>query len=188
MTNLADQLIKKYYNKHTVARKYLYEHSLSVARLAVKVAENNPQLTVNHELLINMAMLHDIGIFLTDAPKIGCHGQFPYIVHGVLGRVVLETEKLYEIAPVCERHVGVGFTTDDIINSKLPFPLRNMLPLSIEERIVCFADKFYSKKPGHINTPKSLESVKKKISSYGEDQTNRFQNMLNDFGYNYVYS
>ena len=59
-------------------------------------------------------MLHDIGIFLTHAPQIGCHGDKPYICHGYLGRELLEKEGFPRHAIVCETHVGVGLTIADI--------------------------------------------------------------------------
>jgi uncharacterized protein len=187
MTELADKIIDKYYEDNPVARNYLYEHSLSVANLAIRVAKENKHLKVNMDKLINSAMLHDIGIFLTHAPGIGCNGQFPYLVHGVLGRTVLEIEQLPSIAKVCERHVGIGFTKKDIKEQKLPFPYRDMIPSSIEERIVCYADKFYSKKPNHINIPKPIVKVYQKIRSYGNEKLERFAEMVEEFGYEYIY-
>ncbi len=50
-------------------------------------------------------MLHDIGIFLTDAPGIHCHGTAPYIAHGYLGADLLRRERYSEdVARVAERH------------------------------------------------------------------------------------
>ena len=48
-------------------------------------------------------------------------------------------------ALVCERHTGAGLSLEDIIAQNLPVPHRDMLPVSMEEQVVCFADKFYSK-------------------------------------------
>jgi len=48
------------------------------------------------------ALLHDIGIFNTNLPKIGCYGRHPYISHGYLGRELLENEGLAAHALVCE--------------------------------------------------------------------------------------
>jgi len=39
----------------------------------------------------------------------------------------------------------MGLTVEDIDNKGFPLPRRDMRPLSLEERIICFADKFYSK-------------------------------------------
>ncbi len=37
---------------------------------------------------------------------------------------------LKSVAPVCERHLGVGLTKKDIISSKFPLPHRDMIPTS----------------------------------------------------------
>lgn len=187
MTKLADAIIDKYYNDNPLAYKLLYEHSLSVTNLALKISQNNKHLNADIEKLKNSAMLHDIGIFLTNAPDIGCNGKFPYLLHGVLGRTLLETEQLPEIAKVCERHVGVGFSIDEIQVQNLPFPKRDMLPDTVEEQIVCYADKFFSKKPNHISTPKPIEKIYQKIKSYGDAQLERFRRMVESFGYEYIY-
>ncbi len=187
MTEFAEEIIKKHYSEGSVAYNYLYHHSLSVTLLALKIADHNSGYTIDRELLANSAMLHDIGIILTHAPGIGCYGENEYIKHGFLGRELLEEEGLNEIAPVCERHVGVGFTLQEIINSNLPLPHREMLPLTIEEKIVCYADKFYSKKPSYLKTPKPMEKIRRKISGYGKDKINMFEAFVEQFGYRYIY-
>ena len=42
-----------------------------------------------------------------------------------------------------------------------------MLPVTLEEKIICYADKFYSKKPGALCFEKTLEEVRKEIGKYG---------------------
>ncbi len=91
------------------------------------------------------ALLHDIGMLLTDTPKINCYGGQPYIVHGILGAELLRKEGLPRHALVCERHIGVGLSIADIKEQQLPLPLRDMRPESLEEKIVAYADLFYSK-------------------------------------------
>ncbi len=56
---------------------------------------------------------------------------------------MLEAEGLPRHALVCERHTGAGLTVDDIISQRLPLPLRDMTPQTLEERLICYADKFY---------------------------------------------
>ena len=90
-------------------------------------------------------MLHDIGIAQCDAPSIYCKGTEPYIRHGVIGRQILEEAGLPRHALVCERHTGSGITAEEIRERYMPLPCRDMLPISIEEKAICYADKFYSK-------------------------------------------
>ena len=46
---------------------------------------------------------------------------------------------------VSERHTGAGITLENIVANNLPLPKREMVPVTIEEIIICFADKFHSK-------------------------------------------
>jgi hypothetical protein len=58
---------------------------------------------------------------------------------------MLEDMGLTAEALICERHVGAGISADEICSRRLPLPNRNMLPVTIEEQIICYADKFFSK-------------------------------------------
>ena len=138
-------LLKKYYPQSSIAFQYLHSHSIAVAELAVDIALKHPELNPDIEFIRTAALLHDIGIFMTHAPKFGCFGDHPYLAHGYLGRELLEREGYPDHALVCERHVGVGITQEDIMRNNLPLPPRDMVPLTIEEEIVCYADKFFSK-------------------------------------------
>jgi uncharacterized protein len=128
-------------------------------------------------------MLHDIGIFLTNEPKIGCNGDKTYICHGYLGREILEKEGFPKHALVCERHVGVGLTVKDIEEKHLPVPKRDMMPVSIEEQIICFADKFFSKDSNFLLKEKPLERVRNSIAKFGEEKIRKFDDWLKVFGY-----
>ncbi len=52
---------------------------------------------------------------------------------------------------------------------------------SIEEQIICFADKFHSKSPERGVV--SLESVRASIEKYGEDKLKAFDRLAEKFGY-----
>lgn len=187
MTPLANRIIKAYYPEESTAFKYLYQHSLSVTRLAILIAEHNSKFKINMELLKNSAMLHDIGIFMTHAPGIGCYGSHEYIEHGYLGRDLLEKRGLHEIAPVCERHVGVGFNKQEILDKNLPIPYRDMMPVTMEEKIVCYADKFFSKQAAHLSTPKQIGKIRKKMFKYGPEKALLFNDLAELFGFTYIY-
>ena len=148
----------------------------------------HPQLHADNEVVEFGGMLHDIGILYTDAPEIGCFGDLPYIAHGYIGRELLEKEGLPMIAPICERHIGVGISTEDIEKRHLPLPKRDMTPQSIEEKIICYADKFYSKSASNLLLPKPLDKVKKSISKFGEDKWKVFEGMMELFGTDFIYS
>ena len=127
-------------------------------------------------------MLHDIAIFLTNTPELGCTGKYPYVCHGYLGREILVTKGLFRHALVCERHVGVGITAAEIRRHELPLPKRDMIPISIEEQIICFADKFFSKNGDRAITEKSIEDILRTIEQYGPDKLATFQSWIQLFG------
>lgn len=138
-------IIDRYYPKGTRCREIYMRHAEQVATLAVDLARRC-RLGLDENQVRNAAMLHDIGIFLTDAPGIGCHGTEPYIAHGILGAELLRRHGVDEaLARVAERHTGAGIDENDIDELKLPLPRRNLMPETLLEKVVCYADKFYSK-------------------------------------------
>lgn len=184
---LAQQIIEKYYKKNSLSYFFLYTHSSMVAKNAVRIAKHNKNLNVDIDFIKNAAMLHDIGIFMTNAPSIGCFGTYPYISHGYLGRELLEKDGLNKIALICERHIGMGITLQDIENKGLPLPKRDMIPISIEEKIICYADKFFSKNSIYLTSPKPIKTIKQKLSKYGVEKVAKFEEMMEQFGWDYIY-
>lgn len=157
----AIDLINKYYCKNKEARKILLAHSIQVARLAVSVARHVKQTEpVDVEFVEQAALLHDIGMLYTDTPQLACFGDKPYICHGVIGAELLRKEGLQDHALVCERHIGVGLSLEDIREQELPLPLRDMIPRSLEEQIIAYSDLFYSKTvPGKRTAEKVRASL-----------------------------
>ena len=121
-------IIDKYYPEENELKRILLTHSRSVADKALWIADKHPELNLDKAFLEEAAMLHDIGIFLTDAPGIFCFGDKPYICHGYLGADLLREEGFPRHALVCERHTGAGISAESIIKQDLPIPHREMLP------------------------------------------------------------
>ncbi len=175
------ELIDKYYGGHTLARSILIAHSHQVARLAVTVADQvSRREPVDIDFVEQAAMLHDIGMLYTDAPTLGCHGDKPYIVHGILGAEILYEENLPRHALVCERHIGVGLTVEDIELQGLPLPLRDMRPQTLEEKIIAYADLFFSKTQKGLRTP---DMVRTSLARYGEYKVAIFDKWHERFRY-----
>ena len=165
-------LIEKYYSRGSELYNLLTAHSRQVADFAMEIIERNPHLEIDRNFVYEAAMLHDIGIFLTHAPSIYCIGEKPYICHGYLGRELLDKEGLHRHALVCEHHTGSGLTCEEIIAQNLPLPHRDMLPTTIEEKLVCYADKFFSK--SRICPAKPIEKVREDMARFGETSLSRF--------------
>ena len=96
---------------------------------------------------------------------------------------MLESSGMPEYGPICERHIGVGISLDDIRNFNLPLPERDMLPVSIEEQIICYADKFFSKNGNgqEQNGEKPVEQIIQNLEPYGQDKVKRFQKWVEMF-------
>ena len=143
----------------------------------MRVSHLKPDL----DFIKEAAILHDIGIFKTNSPNLGCTGKYPYVCHGYLGRKILENKGLPIHGLVCERHVGVGISAEDIKRYHLPLPHRNMVPISIEEQIICYADKFYSKNGKTGVDEKSVEDILSALRGYGPEKAARFQSWMRLF-------
>ncbi len=169
----AIEIINKYY---TPGRQLdiLLIHSRAVADKALQIANSHPELNLDKLFLEEAAMIHDIGIFKTNAHGIDCIGTEPYICHGYLGADLMRIEGYPRHALVCERHTGAGISLFDIEKNDLPLPHRDMLPVSLEEQVICFADKFFSKT--HLDREKSIESARKSISKFSTEGLKRFDN------------
>ncbi len=167
------EIIDKYYEPYSQLWTVLVEHSKAVTEMALSIARSHSGLGADAQFIAEAAMLHDIGIYLTNAPDLHCYGNKPYICHGYLGRELLEREGYLNHALVCERHTGTGLSVEDIQSQNLPIPHRNMQPVTIEEQIICFADKFFSKS-GTLTKPKSLVKIRKSMFKHGQHQLDRF--------------
>ena len=167
------KIIDKYYSGDGDLRTILIIHSQSVARKALQIVSLHPELNLDREFIEEAAMLHDIGIIKTDAPGIKCFGTEPYICHGILGAEMLRQEGLPRHARVCERHTGAGLSLNEIVSQNLPLPHQDFLPETLEEQVICYADKFFSK--SHLDREKSIEKAEKSIAKFGEEGLARFK-------------
>lgn len=172
------EIIKKFYESHSRAFTILLNHSKAVAEKALKIAEN---FDVDKHFIYESAMLHDIGIFMTKTPKFDCHGFLPYIAHGYFGRELLEKEGFQRHALVCERHTGVGITKEEIIRNRLPLPHRDMIPITLEEKIIAYADKFFSKESDGSVRVRSIDEIIEDLSKYGEEKVKTFKDWIEMF-------
>lgn len=164
--NLWQPLIDKYYADNEPLRHILMVHSRSVADMALSVAHRHPELSLDESFLEEAAMLHDIGVFLTDAPGIQCFGHEPYIRHGLLGGELLRREGLPRHARVAERHTGTGLTAEAISAQQLPLPPIDLVPETLEEQVICYADKFFSK--SHLEWVRTPEQLLQSLQKFGE--------------------
>ena len=158
--------LKELYATNREAYVIVRDHSESVYTMARGIAIRFP--SIDHATLGAGALLHDCGIINTNTPKLHCHGELPYLAHGVAGEeILLKHNWSKKVARVCATHVGVGITKEQIEKESLPLPLRNFTPRSLEEEIIAYADCFFSKRPNMLTTPKSFEQTLSEVSRHG---------------------
>ncbi len=174
-------LLKKYFDGNEKGFGMVYEHSRLVAGKALTVAIARGCDAGELRFIEEAALLHDIGVIGTGSLRLGCRGGAPYLCHGIIGRQILEREGYPEHALVCERHIGVGLTVEEIIRQELPLPHREMTPVTLSERIICFADLFYTKKPERIDRELSVDEVRKGLARFGGGKVATFDAWLREF-------
>lgn len=188
-------IIDYYYPEAKVPelRHILLKHSEAVARKAVEIVDAHPEFGADRDFVFAAAMLHDIGIIRCDAPGIFCYGSEPYLKHGVIGATMLtqaplqlplsgrgkglpttksntnspsrremsqsDREGAGALARVCARHTGTG--------------LPGLEPETWEEKIVCYADKFFSKTK--LDREKTYEEARQSLMKFGEEGVRKFE-------------
>ncbi|MFX1590446.1 MAG: HD domain-containing protein, partial [Promethearchaeota archaeon] len=91
--------------------------------------EKITKVDVNKDLIEIGAILHDIGRAKT-------HG-FEHALIG--GKILKERGFSNNLVRICETHILGGLDKEDAI--KVGLPEKNYLPISLEEKIICLADK-----------------------------------------------
>lgn len=151
-------IIFRYYPADDELRRLLLLHSRQVADRCLQICSKHPELPVDRQFVEEAAMLHDIGIRWCHAPGIFCYGEEPYLRHGPIGGELLRKEGYERHARVCERHTGTG--------------LPGFEPETLEEQLVCYADKFYSK--SRPNSVMTVLEVAESLEKFGHEGVLKF--------------
>jgi len=117
-------------SKYNCSEKVIV-HCKSVSTLAVRLAKicKSKGFSVDVDLVRIGALLHDIGRSKT-------HG----ITHAVVGVEITKSLYLPELlVSIIERHIGGGISSDEA--KKLGLPVKDYFPVTIEEKLVAYADK-----------------------------------------------
>lgn len=179
------QIIDHFYSREAEEplRKVLLYHSECVRDKALALLDSLEEGALKNSICPEVvrigSMLHDIGIRFCHAPSIHCTGSHPYLSHGVLGGELLRQygrERNLDLecyARICERHTGSGLTEEEIRRNALPLPARDFLPETPEEKLICLADKFFSKS-GDMEE-KSLSRIRHSMEKFGPEVLDRFE-------------
>lgn len=107
------------------------EHCKTVSKFAVKVARafNKKGSDVDVNLVEVSGLLHDIGRSKTHT-----------VDHALVGGEIARSLNLpRSVVQIIERHAGGGIPKEEA--KRLGWPVRDYLPQTWEEKIVCYADK-----------------------------------------------
>jgi uncharacterized protein len=176
------EIIHKYIDPSSFTYSVYLPHVILVTQRALSIARGLGLSAESQQFIEEAAMLHDIGIIKVNSPKLGTTGDLPYVCHGNQGRIILEAEGLPKHALVAERHTGVGIPLSQIVERDLPLPHRDMLAESIEEKIISYADLFYSKRIAKLWIPEAAEEIEAELAGFGEDQVATFRDWHAQFG------
>ena len=123
-SDFAFDLLKKLKVSYNVRR-----HSLKVAEKALEIAEKIKLREIDKDLIVIGGILHDIGRCKT-------HG----FNHALIGAKILRERGFSErLAKICETHILGGLDKEDA--KQIGLPEGDYLPLTLEEKIICLADK-----------------------------------------------
>jgi uncharacterized protein len=130
-------------------------HCLAVSALAMEIAN---KLKVKG-CMVDLALV-EAGALLHDLGRSKTHG----VEHGLVGGQIAQSIGLPEsVVHIIQRHVGAGITDEEA--DWLEFPQGNYVPTTLEEKIVCYADKRIDHDK---ETPIEVEIQKLQASGYVE--------------------
>ena len=172
-------ILQKYYDPRSRGYQILVEHSEQVRDMALKIAAAKPELGIDQKFIAEAAMLHDIGYFLVNLPELDYHGQEVPLRHGILGREILDKEGLPRHALVAERHTGCGTSKEQIITRHLPLPPRNLIPQTVEEELISYCDKFFTK--GDLNKINTIDEIVAKLNTHDPSEVDYFFKLQQKF-------
>ena len=110
----------------------IIHHMMAVSRKATKIAENIANVKINLQLVKIGALLHDIGRSVT-------HG----FNHGIIGADIIRNLGYSEdLARIAEIHILGGLSIEDA--KAFGLPPKDYQPRTLEEKIVCLADKYFT--------------------------------------------
>lgn len=143
----------------------IWTHSEIILKIVQKIVEKlrDESISVDIDLLTKGVLLHDIGVYHCYDEDFNPGNNLPqYIEHGYVGyKIILDVDIPEEIARFALRHTATGLTEEDIKKGNLNLPHGNYIPVTLEEEILTYADKFHTKYPSFSNFGEQKKSLEK---------------------------
>lgn len=135
--NLTEQLVEQIWKKEKVPG-HVIGHCKTVEKASIDLANKliAKGAKVNLDFVKYGALLHDIGRAKTNAVR-----------HGVTGYEILQKypEVPEEVRKIVKCHVGAGISEEEASELGIE-PAEGLIPETLEEKIVSYADNLVSKK------------------------------------------
>jgi len=145
----------------------VWTHSIIVKKICLEIVSNlnkNVCFKIDKELLKIGALVHDIGVYFCFDEDFNPDKKAPdYFYHGWQGEKFLRSQGINDnrILRFTTIHTGVGITKEDIKREKLNLPKKDFIPVSLEEEILTFADKFHTKAPAFVDFNEAKNKLEK---------------------------
>ena len=188
MTNSLNQKIKEIHLKYKNGEfpdlyfELVWTHSDIVRQIAIRLADKlykDKGIKINREILEAGALLHDLGMYNCYDDELYINSNINPLMHGFVGGEIVRSEDLgEELARFCEVHIGTGLTQEDIKREKLDVEIKDYIPVTLEEELVTYADKFHTKYPAF----ESYEVTSVKISKYDPNRRVKLDNFRKKYG------
>lgn len=169
---ITENSIKKLHLKYTRGENHqlrfdiTWTHSQIIREIALQFIaklENTYGIAVDKQLVEAGALLHDIGVYTCFDEELYTNKDAPaYIRHGIEGGDILRQEGFAEkYIRFAEIHTGTGITKEDIERENLPLPHKDYIPITLEEEILTYADKFHTKYPAFCTFEEQKKTLEK---------------------------
>lgn len=174
-----EELHRKYAPNDKVY-KLVYGHCQIVNEIAQWCAGNiTDKAQIDTDLLQEAALLHDIGTYILFDEE----GKIPrgrlYPLHAILSAKIIADEGVdAQVAQLVETHILLGLSKQEILDKPWPLPARDYIPQSVEGELLCYADRFHSKKPVFNAYGGFLDRLKQELPA----QASKFEVWSQRFG------
>lgn len=176
------KIIDKYFKPGTIAYKIYITHVTLVTAKALRIGQRLDLSRESLDFIEEAGMLHDIGMVHSNSPDFGCTGSEKYHDHLIEGKKILLKEGLPRHAEVAVNHARTGLKKEDIQKLKYNLPNEDVFAESIEEKLISWADIFFSKNID-LWYERSLKEARDKIKNHGNWYLEIFDKWYEEFGY-----
>jgi len=182
-TKVIEELHRRLASNNGLFFDLVWTHSNIVLEIAEGLCEDLAESLkeqVDMELIRDGALLHDIGVYVVQFEDFQEDESLPiYIEHGFKGAEIIIQEGLGDkLARFARTHTGVGLTREDMEEIDIAVPISDYIPITMEEELVCYADKFHSKYPRFV----TYEDAYKSIGEFGVEKQVRLDTFKRKYG------